>query len=121
MKKCCMNMVIAVFIVLLTSQHVLANCPCTGGYSGPSLAASTIAQAKILRDDAAVVLQGFIEKSLGNEKYLFKDGTDSIVIEIDNEDWCGLVVGPKEKIEISGEIDRNWHHVEIEVNSIKKL
>ena len=42
-----------------------------GGFQGPGISDSTVADALKLPDDTPVVLKGNIEKSLGNEKYQF--------------------------------------------------
>ena len=91
------------------------------GYTGPGLSPVTVADAKNLRDDSPVVLQGKIEMFLGNEKYLFTDSTGTITVEIDNRLWAGLSINQNDTVEISGEVDKNFRGVEIEVNSIKKI
>ena len=91
-----------------------------GGFTGPS-AVTSVAQALMLRDDSPVILRGRIERFLGNEKYTFSDGTGSIIIEIDRRVWGTLSVNENDTVEISGEIDRNWNGVEVEVRSIRKL
>lgn len=91
-----------------------------GGYTGPSAAAMSVAEAKELRDDSPVVLVGKITKSLGGEKYLFTDGTETVTIEIDNEDWNGLSVSDKDTVEIRGEVDKGFTSYEIDVDSIAK-
>lgn len=92
----------------------------SGGFTGPSIANSTVAEALKLRDDSAVVLEGRIEKSLGGEKYLFTDATGSVTIEIDNEDWNGVSVNEKDLVVIKGEVDKDLMNVEIDVDSIAK-
>jgi uncharacterized protein (TIGR00156 family) len=69
-----------------------------GGFQGPGISDSTVADALKLPDDTPVVLKGKIEKSLGNEKYQFSDGTGVIVVEIDNEEWRGLTVTPENSL-----------------------
>jgi uncharacterized protein (TIGR00156 family) len=91
------------------------------GYTGPGLDAVTVAEAKNLRDDSPVVLQGKIERFLGDEKYLFTDSTGTITVEIDNRLWAGLSINQNDTVEISGEVDKDFRGVEIEVNSIKKI
>ncbi|MDR0953449.1 MAG: NirD/YgiW/YdeI family stress tolerance protein [Elusimicrobiota bacterium] len=91
-----------------------------GGFQGPTINSTTVADAKKLRDDTAVILIGKIEKSLGNEKYFFSDNTGSIIVEIDNEDWGGLTITPQDTIEIHGEIDKDLLSIEIDVNRIVK-
>ena len=91
-----------------------------GGFKGPGIADSTVADALKLPDDTPVVLKGKIEKSLGNEKYQFNDGTGVIVVEIDNEDWTGVSVNEKDLIVIKGEVDKDLMNVEIDVDSVAK-
>lgn len=92
-----------------------------GGYTGPkNTQVMTIAQAKQMRDDTKVVLRGNIIKQLGHEKYIFKDATGEITIEIDDDDWGGLAVGANDLVEIYGEVDKDWNSVEIDVDSIRK-
>ena len=89
-----------------------------GGFQGPGLAPSSVAEALKLNDDPPVVLVGQIEKSLGDEKYLFKDASGSVTVEIDNEDWRGVTVTPKDTIVIQGEIDKDFFKTEIDVDSV---
>ena len=95
-----------------------------GGFVGPSATpeAKSVAEAKGLPDDARVTLQGNILRGLGDEKYLFRDKTGEIVVEIDDEIGRGQTVEPKDAVEIRGEIDRDWgFSVEIEADTLKKL
>lgn len=89
-----------------------------GGFQGPGLSNSTVAEALKLGDDTAVVLEGKIEKSLGKEKYLFSDNTGSVTVEIDNEDWRGQKVTPNDTVVIHGEVDKDFFKTEIDVDVI---
>jgi uncharacterized protein (TIGR00156 family) len=91
------------------------------GFSGPGPDVVTVDAAKGLRDDYPVVLRGKIERSLGDEKYLFTDETGSIIVEIDNRLWRGLSVDQNNTVEITGEVDRGFTRIEIEASSIKKI
>ena len=117
-------MVSALALILGVSGNALAqqNFGATnaGGYTGPSAAAMTVAEAKKLSDDTPVVLVGKIEKSLGGEKYLFTDNTGSVTVEIDNDDWRGLNVSDKDTVEIRGEVDKEFMNLEISVDSVSK-
>ncbi len=90
-------------------------------FNGPSAVANTpmtIKQALSLQDDSKVVLQGHIINGLGDEKYTFSDGTDQIVVEIDDEDWAGRKVTPENTVEIFGEVDKDTlKPTEIDVDS----
>ena len=89
-----------------------------GGFQGPGLAPSSVAEALKLNDDTPVVLVGQIDKSLGDEKYLFKDASGSVTVEIDNEDWRGVTVTHKDTILHQGEIDIDFFKTEIDVDSV---
>lgn len=117
-------MVSALALILGVSGNALAQqnfgAANAGGYTGPSAAAMTVAEAKKLSDDTPVVLVGKIEKSLGGEKYLFTDNTGSVTVEIDNDDWRGLNVSDKDTVEIRGEVDKEFMSLEISVDSVSK-
>jgi uncharacterized protein (TIGR00156 family) len=92
-----------------------------GGYTGPSsINVSKVNEVKAMPHDADVVMEGKIESYLGNEKYLFNDGSDSITLEIDHDVWNGLEVGPDDVIIIYGEVDKKFQRLEIEVEKIEK-
>jgi uncharacterized protein (TIGR00156 family) len=91
------------------------------GYTGPGLDPITVVEAKNLRDDTPVVLRGKIERFLGDEKYLFSDTSGTITVEIDNRLWTGLSVSQNDTVEISGEVDKDFRGIEIEVSDIKKI
>ena len=104
--------------VTLSGSALASGFQAGGGFQGPGVQPSTVAQALEMRDDSAVVLNGQIEKSLGNEKYLFKDATGSITVEIDNDDWRGLNVTPQDTVTIQGEIDKDLFKTEVDVDTI---
>ncbi|MDR1215550.1 MAG: NirD/YgiW/YdeI family stress tolerance protein [Treponema sp.] len=91
------------------------------GYRGPNASIVTVETAKGMRDDYPVTLQGKIEQSLGDEKYLFADDTGSIIVEIDNRLWRGLSIDHNDTVEITGEVEKGFTKIEIDVSSIKKL
>ena len=122
-------------VILLVLVVLAANAQQGGGFSGPGGTGSgdqvggftgprqvvTVEQALGFRDDTPVILQGRIVRALGGEKYLFEDDTGTIIVEIDRKDWRGLTVGPNDRVEISGEVDRDRRGVEIDVDRIRKL
>ena len=92
-----------------------------GGFKGPSAGITTVAEALKAKDDSLVVLTGKIEKETGKEKYLFRDSTGAITVEIDNEDWNGQDVTPTDTVVIHGEVDKELMHApEIDVDKIVK-
>jgi uncharacterized protein (TIGR00156 family) len=91
------------------------------GYRGPGADVVTVEAAKGLRNDYPVILRGKIERFLGDEKYLFTDETGSIIVEIDNRLWRGFSADQNDTVEITGEVDKGYTKIEIEVGSIKKM
>lgn len=91
-----------------------------GGFTGPGPALATVKQAKDMRDDTPVTLRGHIIRQLGDELYEFKDDTGTINVEIDHKRWRGQNVGPNDLVEISGEVEKDWSELEIDVKRIIK-
>lgn len=92
-----------------------------GGFNGPSVSVVTVEQAKGLKDDTYVTLRGNIQQQVGEELYIFSDGSGSINIEIDDEDWNGQNIAPEDMVEIKGEIDKGWTSIEIDVDQVNKV
>ena len=110
--------VLAVFLAFNTP----AQAQLGGGFEGPGLSTTTAAEAAKMADNTPVVLVGNIEKSIGDEKYLFRDKSGTIVIEIDDDDWRGLTVKPEHTVEIKGEVDKEVFQnaiIDVDVISIK--
>ncbi|HLU04952.1 MAG TPA: NirD/YgiW/YdeI family stress tolerance protein [Woeseiaceae bacterium] len=93
-----------------------------GGFRGPdNLRVVTVAEALELADDTDVKIQGRIVRSLGDEKYEFTDGSATIVVEIDDDDWGGLEATPDMQVEISGEIDEERNGNELDADTVRQL
>ncbi len=78
----------------------------------------TVAEAQKMRDDAHVIVEGYIVEEVRHEKYLFSDNTGQIVVKIDDDDWRGVRVGPNDRVCIHGEVDRDWDKLKIDVDRI---
>ena len=92
-----------------------------GGFKGPSPATTTVAQAKSLRDDAWVVLEGKIVRQIKHEMYEFQDSTGSISIDIDDKRWHGQTVTASDTVRIEGEVDKDWNDIEIDVKTVRVI
>lgn len=80
---------------------------------------TTVLSAKRMGDNSYIKLKGKIVSKVGKEKYLFKDNTGTIQIEIDDEDWKGVQAGPKDLVIIEGELDKDWDSISIDVDTIE--
>lgn len=71
-------------------------------------------------DDMWVILKGKILRKVGDEKYLFTDGTGQITVEIDDEYFpYDKPITPETTVEISGEVDCGFiQSIEIDVKQI---
>ncbi len=79
----------------------------------------TTSQVKEMRDDTPVVVKGKILKRTGDEKYLFQDGADTIIVEIDDDDWRGVNVTPTDIVILRGEVDKGIMTTEIDVDYVE--
>jgi len=115
--------------ILLLLSLTLLSVPCfaafsadVGGFHDTANANKTnVAKALKMNDRSYVTLQGNIEKQLSDDSYLFKDSTGSITVEIDKDKWLGQNVTPKDKIEISGQIEKKFNYIKMDVYSVRKL
>jgi uncharacterized protein (TIGR00156 family) len=124
-RKCGFIMaLVASLAMLVPAADVMANevnrVNNVGGFSGPGPDLVTVQQALTMWDDARVTLRGNITHSLGDEDYIFADATGSIEVEIDHHVWRGQQITPQDEVIISGEVDREWNHVSIDVSSVVK-
>jgi uncharacterized protein (TIGR00156 family) len=93
--------------------------PAAGMVNAGSGSAFTVELAKILPDDSYVELTGTIDRFLGDEKYIFRDATGSITIEIDNKLRQNFSLG--DAVRISGEMDVESEGTVIDVKTIHRI
>lgn len=97
-----------------------------GGFSGPGAQspATTVSQARGMRDDARVTLTGNIVSQLptDHDKYIFRDATGEITVDIDQKDFRGQNVTPANTVRITGEVDKEFGRgAEIDVKYLEVL
>lgn len=115
MKQLTMTMLLASSLVTLSAYATPVN------QTAIAAAPSTVAQALKLKDNTPVSLKGKITKSLGDEKYEFRDGTGVITVDIDDELWHGKPLAANATVTIHGEIDVDYtpkKRTEIDVDHI---
>lgn len=82
-----------------------------GGFQGPTATVETDTVAKALKawDDSPVVLTGHIVQRMAgsDDKYMFRDATGQIIVDIDYELFWGKTVTPDNTVRISGEVDKD--------------
>jgi uncharacterized protein (TIGR00156 family) len=117
-KRSLLSVLTAMLFAAVSPNGVSMAASQGGGFSGLGITPITVQQAMTLRDDSYAILRGNIIQHLGKDRYLFKDATGSIQAEIDRDKWGGQNVTPQDTVEISGEIDKDWNSVEIDVDRV---
>lgn len=91
-------------------------------YTGPQeQALISVAQLKDAADDSWVTLEGKLIKHLGGETYLFRDTSGEVEVEVDEDVWRGVEVGPDDLIRVRGEVDHSWNKTEVEIEKLEKV
>ena len=125
MKKVLLSsvLVLSLFGAGFQDAKTPANQQNYGGFTGPhAQGANTVAGALKASDDTMVTLKGNIIRQVAHEKYEFKDSTGVMIVEIDDDKWNGLSVGPNDVVEIYGEVDSEiYRKNEVDVKFIKKV
>ncbi|MDL4915238.1 MAG: YgiW/YdeI family stress tolerance OB fold protein [Enterobacterales bacterium endosymbiont of Blomia tropicalis] len=121
-------------VVMLTSTSVLAaqnggfvdpDAPAAqvkkGGFSADHTSVVTVKQAEDMKDDSWITVRGQLVKQLGDEDYQFRDQTGTMKVEIDHKRWDGQTISPKDHVELTGELDKDFNSIELDVKHVRKL
>jgi uncharacterized protein (TIGR00156 family) len=114
------------FLLVVLSVNTVYGQGFTGpgsGTNGRQVQTVTVTQARSLPDNYLVILSGNIVQSIRHEKYIFRDSTGDITIDIDRDLWVllDLSVSANDRVEIRGEIDIENRVAEIDVKYIRKI
>ena len=79
-----------------------------GGFQGPTGGTDNDTVALKAWDESPVVLTGNIVERLAgsDDKYMFRDATGQIIVDIDHELFWGKTVTPANTVRIAGEVDK---------------
>lgn len=118
-----MTLVFTLLLAMPASAAFMDGGRSQGGFAGPDgMSATTVEKAKKMRDDAHIVLTGYIVSRIGGEKYVFRDNSGDITVEIDDKDFRGQTVTPQNLVRIIGEVDKSFgRDVEIDVDRLEVL
>ncbi|MEQ0233780.1 NirD/YgiW/YdeI family stress tolerance protein [Klebsiella sp. CN_Kp109] len=67
-----------------------------------------------------VTMTGKIEQRVRHDRYLFRDSSGTIVVDIDKEMWNGLTVSARDLVEIQGKVEHGISGTEVYVKQIIK-
>ena len=123
-----------VAVIMLAATPVLAaqqggfvdpNAPTaqvkSGGFQPNSTSVVSVKQAEEMKDDSWITVRGTLEKQIGKEDYLFRDASGTMNVEIDDKRWNGLTITPKDQVELTGELDKDFNSIELDVKQVRKL
>lgn len=113
------NMVLVA--ALASTGYVSAQAPVNQSALAPTKV-TTVKQALTMKDDTQVMLKGQMVKSLGDEKYQFRDATGTMTVDIDDELWQGRAISPTTTVTLIGEVDVDrlpTKRVEIDVDHVQ--
>ena len=113
MKKLCLIL----SLVFVTSSFVIAANHV--GFQDGTANKVTVVEALKMNDDSYVTIQGNIVKRISDDKYMFKDSTGTLTVEIDSEKWAGQSVNVHDKLELSGEIEKKFNSTILDVDTLK--
>lgn len=80
-------------------------------YAGPTTQPTLKTVASVLKDgvdDQRVLLTGRLVKQISADKYLFADATGEIRVEIDDELFIGKRVDDKVRVELIGDVEKDF-------------
>ncbi len=115
-----MRYLLALFMIAVLSA------PAYAAFKGPGTQTpgTTVAQAKSMRDDSRVALVGNIVAQVSgtDDKYIFRDATGEILVDIDYKDFGGQDVTPANTVRIYGEVEKEFGRApEIDVKRLEVL
>lgn len=74
-----------------------------------------------MRDNQVATVKGNIVKRMSDDKYLFKDNSGEMTVEIDNKYWGDLQVDESNVLELTGKVDKDFNSISLEVFTVKKI
>lgn len=107
------------FLILSLLMLPLCSFAANVGFQDDSVNKINISQALKMADDSYVTVQGSIVKKISEDKYLFKDSTATITVEIDKDKWNGQSVNINDKLELTGEIEKKYNSTILDVDTLK--
>ena len=80
----------------------------------------SVTEVVSLPDNTPVVMRGRITKNMGNNIFVFEDGSGTIMMEIDEESWTGNTVRVDDILTVYCNVDKGTNYTEVDVESIVK-
>lgn len=75
----------------------------------------TVAEALRAKENALVLLEGYLVKQLDDDEFLFKDATGQVEVEVSPKVWQGQTASPQDKLRVTAKVDKDGNKTELEV------
>lgn len=79
----------------------------------------TVAQALRMTEDRDIRLTGYVVEQVGKEKYLFDDGTGTLLVEIDKDKWREMRASSRTRLTIWGQLDEDERGNQLQVDHLE--
>lgn len=107
-------------VLLLVAAPLILGQSAVAQFVGDPGSVNTVADVKKMKNNAWFTMEGTIVRQTREEKYLFRDQSGEIEVEIDNDDWRGLKVDANMRIRIAGEVEKEFMRGrEVDVKSVE--
>jgi uncharacterized protein (TIGR00156 family) len=74
-----------------------------------------------MKDNSYITIQGNIIKKISDDKYILKDSTGTMIVEIDEEKLKGININQNNKVELTGELEKDFNGIMLDVDSIRHI
>ncbi len=110
-----------IVLMLISAGFVFANSD--GGYFNENSfnKKMTVEEALKQKDNSYVTIKGNIVKRISGDTYIFEDSTGTINVEIDANKWQGIFANKRDKLELSGEIERDFDFIKLDVDNVRRI
>ncbi|PEN08741.1 hypothetical protein CRI93_03005 [Longimonas halophila] len=102
---------ISLFVFMMLALVSVSTQPAQAQFEGPG-AQSQLTTVEVVadqaNDDQTVQLEGTIIEQVGDEKYIFTDGTGEIRVEIDDDLFRNQRITPDMTVAIYGEVEKDF-------------
>lgn len=97
--------------------------PANAAFEGPGAAPVVKSSASVASapKDSPVQLEGNIVRQVKGDRYIFKDSSGEVLVEIDDDLMANRNITPDTKVRLRGEVDRKKGKNSVEVDMLEVL
>lgn len=105
---------------LLTVGALLLAAPAFANFVGPGATdmVTTTSSIKDMKDDQEIILKGHIVRQVDFDRYVFKDSTGEVGVEIEGDAFMGQTVTPADQVRIAGAVEKRKSVTTVDVDSV---